>query len=377
MSNNQFGKLFSFTSWGESHGPAIGCVVDGCPAGIPVQASDIQSKLDKRRPGQNPFTSPRKEKDQVQILSGVFEGTTTGAPISLLIPNEDARSQDYHKSKDALRPGHANYTYLQKYGVFDYRGGGRSSARETATRVAAGAIANLILKQENIVIATYLKQVGKVICPTIPSPEQISNIDKSSIFCWNPEYEEKFISLLTKCKQDKDSIGGVVECVVFNCPIGLGEPIYNKAEARLAQAMLSLPASKGFEIGEGFNVANMRGSEHNDSYSIDKNAIKINSNHAGGTLGGITNGEPICFRVPFKPTSSIQKQMPSVDLKKQENIQLLLNDKGRHDPCLCIRAVPCVEAMTALTIADLILYKKLNKISSSSISHAEGYYSLT
>ncbi|MCH1430945.1 MAG: chorismate synthase [Chlamydiales bacterium] len=377
MSNNQFGKLFSFTSWGESHGPAIGCVIDGCPAGLAIQVSDIQSKLDKRRPGQSPFTSPRKEKDQVQILSGVFEGTSTGAPISLLIPNEDARSQDYHKSKNALRPGHANYTYLEKYGIFDCRGGGRSSARETASRVAAGAIANLILKQENIVIATYLKQVGNITCPSIPSLEHISNIEKSSIFCWSPDYEERFINLLDKCKQDNDSIGGVVECVIFNCPTGLGEPIYCKTEALLAQAMLSLPASKGFEIGEGFNVAHMKGSEHNDSYSTDGASIKINSNHAGGTLGGITNGQAISFRVPFKPTSSIQKQMNSVDLEKQENIQLLLNDKGRHDPCLCIRAVPCVEAMSALVIADLILHKRLNKTPNKSRSRTESSYSFT
>jgi chorismate synthase len=361
MPNNQFGELFSYTTWGESHGKAIGCVIDGCPSGVPLTVDDLQKELDKRRPGQKKFTSARNERDQVEILSGVFEGFTTGAPISLLIPNEDNRSQDYSSIANNLRPGHANYTYLEKYGIFDYRGGGRSSARETACRVAAGAVAKQFLKKQNIHIACYLKQVGSVSSPLIPSLDSIPLIEKSELFCWHKKSEENIQKLLLQTLEEKDSIGGLVECVIFNPPIGLGEPIYNKIEALLAKAMLSLPASKGFEIGEGFRVAQMKGSEHNDEYKIENNEVSLSSNHSGGTLGGISTGQPINFRVAFKPTSSIHQNAKTVNFLTKKNETILLSNKGRHDPCLSIRAVPCVEAMTSLVIADLVLHKRLNR----------------
>lgn len=318
---NSFGHIFRITTWGESHGRAVGVVIDGCPAGIEISEEEINTELLKRSPGKNPLTSPRKEPDVAELLSGVFEGKTTGTPISILIPNQDADSTKYEPIKHLLRPGHANATYLKKYGIFDYRGGGRSSARETVCRVAAGAVAKKFLLEFGIQPRAFLKEVGG---------------------------EHAYETLLKKVMIEGDSLGGVVEVEVPNVPVGLGEPIYHKMEALLAQAMLSMPASKGFEIGSGFRAARMRGSEHNDSF------FQESSNHAGGTLGGLTNGRPLVFRVAFKPTSSILKPQKTTTVDGKEAV-LELPKGSRHDPCVAIRAVPVVEAMTALVLADTLL----------------------
>ncbi len=329
--SNSFGHIFRITTWGESHGKAIGVVIDGCPAGLEISEEEIAAELAKRAPGVHPLTSPRKEPDCPEIFSGIFEGKTTGAPISIVIFNQDVDSSKYEPIKDLLRPGHANFTYIKKYGVFDYRGGGRSSARETACRVAAGAIAKKFLAFSQIEIKATLKEVGG-----------------------HADYEE----ILKKAKEEGDSLGGVVEVTVDNVPIGLGEPIYRKMEALLASAMLSLPASKGFEIGEGFSAACMRGSEHNDSFIGEG---KTATNHSGGTLGGITTGMPLIFRVPFKPTSSILKPQKTTTISG-EKADFILPEGSRHDPCVALRAVPVVEAMTALVLADTILLSRCSQL---------------
>lgn len=323
MASNSFGTLFRITTWGESHGKAIGVVIDGCPAGLKVDQEEIQRALDQRAPGKSPYTSPRKENDSVEILSGIFEGQTTGAPILLLIANHDADSEKYEPLKDYLRPGHANFTYLQKYGIFDYRGGGRSSGRETACRVAAGAIARKFIEQHGISVRAYIHQ------------------------------EPELIALIEQVKAEGDSIGGIVEFQILGAPVGLGDPVYEKLEARLAYAMMGIPASKGFEIGSGFAAAKMRGSEHNDLFVMENDQVKTATNHSGGVLGGISNGMPIVGRVAFKPTSSIKKVQNTVDLEGR-SVDLKLPEGSRHDPCLAIRAVPVVEAMAALVMADLL-----------------------
>lgn len=326
---NSFGSLFTFTTWGESHGPAIGVVVDGMPASIPLSEKDIQPYLDKRRPGASPHTSPRKESDRVVIESGVFEGMTTGAPIALRIMNRDHDPKAYDTVKNLLRPGHANETYLKKYGVFDHRGGGRASARETACRVAAGACAQKLLSHWGISITARVSQVGSIVCDG------------------HYEETEEVIALLNSLKKMGDSIGGVVECTITNLPPGLGEPVYGKVEAVLASAMLSIPASKGFEIGKGFGAAIQRGSEHNDRPHTD-------DNNSGGTLGGITTGKPLVFKVPFKPTSSIRLPQETTTLNG-ESALLTLGANARHDPCVALRAPPIVQAMAAVVIADFLL----------------------
>lgn len=323
MASNSFGTLFRITTWGESHGKAIGVVIDGCPAGLKIDQEEIQRALDQRAPGKSPYTSPRKEKDSVEILSGIFEGQTTGAPILLLIANHDADSEKYEPLKDCLRPGHANFTYLQKYGIFDYRGGGRSSGRETACRVAAGAIASKFIEQHGISVRAYIHQ------------------------------EPELIALIEQVKAEGDSIGGIVEFQILGAPVGLGDPVYEKLEARLAYAMMGIPASKGFEIGSGFAAAKMKGSEHNDLFVMENDQVKTATNHSGGVLGGISNGMPIVGRVAFKPTSSIKKVQNTVDLEGR-SVDLKLPEGSRHDPCLAIRAVPVVEAMAALVMADLL-----------------------
>jgi chorismate synthase len=324
---NSFGQIFRITTWGESHGKAIGVVIDGCPAGIEICEEEIQQELEKRAPGRSPLTSPRKEPDRAEILSGVFEGKTTGTPISIIIFNQDVDSSKYEPIKNLLRPGHANYTYLKKYGIFDYRGAGRASARETACRTAAGAIAKKFLLSLGIVPKAYIKEIGG-----------------------RKDYEE----ILHRAKEEGDSLGGVVEVEVSDLPAGLGEPIYHKIEALLAQAMLSLPACKGFEMGCGFAAARMRGSEHNDSFVA---LGKTETNHAGGTLGGITNGMPLVFRVAFKPTSSIFKIQKTVTLEGEPaNFELPVG--SRQDPCIVLRAVSVVEAMTALVLADTLLLNR-------------------
>ncbi len=334
MASNSMGQIFKITTWGESHGKAIGVVIDGCPAGLMLSEEDINDALAKRAPGKSPYTSPRKEPDLAEILSGVFEGETTGAPISIIIFNKDADSSKYEPIKHLLRPGHANYTYLQKYQIFDYRGGGRSSARETACRVAAGAVATKLLQHYGISIDAELLSIGPY------------EADQPAAY-----------EALEAAKNAGDSLGGVVGFVVKNLPAGLGDPIYEKLEANLAHAMLSLPASKGFEIGEGYRACAMLGSEHNDRFISESEKIGFATNHAGGTLGGISTGAPLRGTVAFKPTSSITLTQQTLTIDGT-TASLELPQGSRHDPCVAIRAVPVVEAMAALVIADAILMQR-------------------
>lgn len=340
MGSNSFGQIFRITTWGESHGKAIGVVIDGCPAGLELTESEINAELALRAPGKSPYTSPRKEIDEVQILSGLFEGKTTGAPISLLIPNRDADSSKYEPIKHLVRPGHANETYLSKYGLFDYRGGGRASARETACRVAAGAVAKKFLHLKGIQITAYIKSIGSITA-------EIAQVDRervyaSEVHCPDPHATAQMMLEIKRVKAQGDSLGGIVEFAIHNSPKGLGDPIYAKLEALLASAMMSIPASKAFEIGSGFSSAKMGGAEHNQH------------NHAGGILGGISTGQTIVGRVAFKPTSSIAKPQATHDLEGNP-ATFQLPEGSRHDPCVAIRAVPVVEAMCALVMADALL----------------------
>lgn len=337
MASNSFGNIFRITTWGESHGRAIGVVIDGCPAGLKLQESDINQALAKRAPGINKYTSPRKEKDIAEIYSGVFAGETTGAPISIIIPNVDADTSKYESIKNIIRPGHANYTYLKKYGVFDYRGGGRASARETACRVAAGAVAQKILDTKAIKTNAFIRSVGDCI-----STAELPEFDA----------EHNMHKLIESAMATGDSLGGVVEFKITNVVPGIGDPVYEKLEANLAKAMLSLPASKGFEFGSGFGAAAMQGSEHNDIF-IGQDG-QTATNNAGGTLGGIASGMPIYGRVAFKPTSSIKKAQVTID-ESGNSTTLELPAGSRHDPCVAIRAVPVVNAMCQIVIADALL----------------------
>lgn len=362
MASNFFGQIFRITTFGESHGSAIGVVIDGCPAGLSISPEEINRELALRQPGGNPYTSPRSEKDQAQILSGLFEGKTTGAPIAIAIWNQDADSSQYEPIKDLLRPGHANYTYLQKYGIFDYRGGGRSSARETAARVAAGAIAKKLLAHYGIEICAFVAEIGGI---AIAEPNLANLREKtlsSPLFCPDPSAAAKMMKEIEKAKAEGDSLGGILQAIVSHLPAGLGDPVYGKLEANLASAMLSIPATKGFEIGSGFAAARMKGSEHNDAFDIDEQGqIATTTNHAGGTLGGISTGMPLTFRVAFKPTSSIKKPQETVNLKGEKK-PFKLPEGSRHDPCVAIRAVPIIEAMTALVLADAILLNRCAKL---------------
>jgi len=361
MASNFFGQIFRITTFGESHGPAIGVVIDGCPAGLPLTTEDINQQLALRRPGQNEFTSPRSESDTAEILSGIFDGQTTGAPIAILIRNKDADSSQYAEIKDLYRPGHANFTYLAKYGIFDYRGGGRSSARETAARVAAGAIAKKILAHNKIDCVAYVAEIGGI---GIQEPEFKTLREKtysSPIFCPDKAAAQKMMEKIEQVKQENDSLGGILGCMA-HIPIGLGDPVYSKLEANLAAAMLSLPATKGFEIGSGFAAARMKGSEHNDAFDIDEHGrVHTATNFAGGTLGGISTGSLLNFKVAFKPTSSIKKPQKTVSLKG-EKATFQLPESGRHDPCVAIRAVPIIEAMTALVLVDALLVNRCVKL---------------
>ncbi len=348
MTSNSFGNHFRITTWGESHGKAIGVVIDGCPAGHALSIEEINRELARRAPGKSPYTSPRKEPDQVEVYSGLFEGKTTGAPLSLIIPNQDADSSKYEPIKDLLRPGHANATYLQKYGIFDYRGGGRSSARETACRVAAGAVAKQLLKKQEIEIHAYIKEIGGIMAES-PDPEHLPRQD-SPLFCCDPVARDKIIAALEAAIEEKDSLGGVIECVC-HVPPGLGDPLFEKLEANLAKAMMSLPATKGFEIGSGFAAARMKGSEHNDTFYEDNGKIKTKTNHAGGVLGGISTGMPLIFRVAFKPTSSIGKPQQTLTTQGAE-VNFTLPEGSRHDPCVALRAVPTIEAMAAIVLIN-------------------------
>lgn len=354
MGSNTFGNIFKITTWGESHGKAIGVVIDGCPSGISIDDEEINRELALRAPGQNPYTTPRSEKDCAEILSGVFEGKTTGAPISIIIYNRDADSSKYEPIKDLIRPGHSNYTYLEKYGVFDYRGGGRASARETACRVAAGAIAKKLLSQKNIECIAYLDQVGTIRCNIQTEELEKAQVLQSPLFCPDRQAEKHMMSAIDKAKNQGDSLGGGVAFVVKGLPVGLGDPVYEKIDANIAKAMMSIPATKGVEIGSGFSSIEMLGSEHNDLFSSKDGQVTTVTNYAGGTLGGIANGMPILGRVAFKPTSSIMQSQKTVDTKGKDAV-FELPKGSRHDPCVSIRAVPVVEAMLALVVVDSIL----------------------
>ncbi|HSW86122.1 MAG TPA: chorismate synthase [Rhabdochlamydiaceae bacterium] len=364
MASNSFGTIFRITTWGESHGKAVGVVIDGCPAGLELTEDDIDQELVLRQPGKRNYTSPRAEKDEAQIFSGVFEGKTTGAPISIVIFNTDIDSSKYEPIKDLLRPGHANFTYLEKYGVFDHRGGGRASARETVCRVAAGAVAKKLLKIYKIQLTAFIKEIGGVAIDDldVQDLEKLKqDILESSIFCPDPIAAAKMIEKLEEVKHEGDSLGGVIE-VIASIPIGLGDPVYEKLEANLAKAMLSLPATKGIEIGSGFHAASMKGSDHNDQFALDHDGNVITTtNFAGGTLGGISSGMPLIFRVAFKPPSSIMKSQQTVNLEKQKK-EFQLPRGSRHDPCVAIRAVPIIEAMTALVLADALLLNQCARL---------------
>ena len=354
MASNSFGNLFRITTWGESHGKAIGVVIDGCPAGLALTNDDINIALAKRAPGKNSYTSPRNEADVGEIYSGVFEGKTTGAPISIIIFNHAADSSKYESVKTLLKPGHANYTYTKKYGCFDHRGGGRASARETACRVAAGAVAQKILETAGIHVLSYLHSVGNV------NSMQFNETDlsTSAICCADKNAEKEMLNAIDAAKAAGDSLGGIVAFRVTHLPAGLGDPVYQKLEANLANAMMSLPATKGFEIGEGFHSARMQGSTHNDLFI---NTEQTETNHAGGTLGGISTGMPLVGRVAFKPASTIQKAQKTVDFEGNSKI-FKLPAGSKHDPCVAIRAVPIVHAMCALVIADALLMNRVVKI---------------
>lgn len=349
MSGNSFGKIFKFTTWGESHGEAIGCVVDGVPAGINLSEEDIQPFLDKRRPGQSKFTTARQEDDKVKILSGTLEGKTTGTPISLIIHNKDYRSQDYGDIKDKFRPSHADYVYQVKYGIRDYRGGGRSSARETAMRVAAGAIARKILG-DNVKIRGAVVQIGDKKVNSIDWDE----VNKNPLFCPDPSVEKEWENYLMAIRKDGSSIGAVVQVEASGVIFGLGSPVYDKLDAEIAKAMMGINAVKGVEIGAGFGAAQLRGEQNVDEMIMDNGKVKFLSNNAGGILGGISNGDDITVRFAVKPTSSILKPLRTVDIHGNNTE---ISTKGRHDPCVGIRAVPIGEAMLACVLADHYLIK--------------------
>ena len=353
--SNSFGKIFKISTYGESHGKAIGVIIDGCPSGIKIEELDIQKELDRRKPGQSKITTQRKESDSVQILSGVFNGKTTGSPISLFIKNKDQKSSDYDHISKAFRPSHADYTYHKKYKNRDHRGGGRSSARETANWVAAGAIAKKILKDIGININAYVSKVGKVEIEKAYRELDLQNTETNIVRCPDKKYAEKFISIIDQARKNRDTVGGIISCVITGCPVGIGEPIFGKLHAELGKAMLSINAVKGFEYGSGFKGSEMYGSEHNDQFEIKGDKIKTKSNYSGGIQGGISNGEDIYFNVAFKPVSTIMKDQSSVD---SENNKVTVKGKGRHDPCVVPRAVPIVESMAANVLVDLYLQSK-------------------
>ncbi|MEG4442774.1 chorismate synthase [Microcoleus sp. AT9_B5] len=351
---NTFGHLFRISTFGESHGGGVGVVIDGCPPLVSIDASFIQAELDRRRPGQSKITTPRKEADTCEILSGVFEGKTLGTPIAILVRNQDTRPQDYGEMATTYRPSHADATYDAKYGIRNWQGGGRSSARETIGRVAAGAIAKKILFQAaGVEIVGYVKRIKDLECVADPDTVTLEQVESNIVRCPDAECAERMIELIEKVRDSGDSIGGVVECVARNVPKGLGMPVFDKLEADLAKAIMSLPASKGFEIGSGFAGTLLKGSEHNDEYyTDDKGVIRTVTNRSGGIQGGIANGENIILRAAFKPTATIRQQQRTVTREGEET---LLAAKGRHDPCVLPRAVPMVEAMVALVLCDHLL----------------------
>lgn len=345
---SSFGKIFNLTTFGESHGKAIGGIIQGVPANKEIDIEKIQIELNRRRPGQSSITTQRKESDTVEILSGIFEGKSTGTPIGFVIKNADAKSKDYSHIKDKFRPSHADFSYEKKYGIRDYRGGGRASARETACRVVAGAIAKQILAQKGIFITAFVEQVGAIKVKNI----KLNEIDENIVRCPNNETAQKMQQLIESIRKEGDTIGGAIRCWVDGCPAGLGEPVFDKLNAELGKAMLSINAVKGFEIGSGFDCIKMKGSEHNDIFLEDEST---KTNFSGGIQGGISNGMPIDFRVAFKPVATIVKEQESIDLKRNKT---LVTGKGRHDPCVVPRAVPIVESMTAIVLLDMFLRQK-------------------
>lgn len=354
MAGNTFGNIFKITTFGESHGPALGGVIDGCPSGIKIDLDLIEKEMQRRKPGQSSIVTQRKEEDSVTFYSGIFEGKTTGTPIGFLIHNNDQKSKDYSHIKNTYRPSHADYVYEKKYGHRDYRGGGRSSARETASRVVAGAIAKQVLK--SVKITAYVSSVGNIIVDKHYSLLDFNNIEKNPVRCADPQSAVEMENYIKEIRKEGDTIGGVVSCVIENCPIGLGEPVFDKLHAELGKAMLSINAVKGFEFGSGFNGTKLKGSEHNDSFSSDG---KTKTNNSGGIQGGISNGMDIYFKVAFKPVATIMKSQKTIDSKNNE---VEMKGKGRHDPCVVPRAVPIVEAMSALVILDYYLLNKTYNI---------------
>lgn len=356
---NTFGRLFRISTFGESHGKGLGVVIDGCPAGLTIDEDFIREELQRRKPGQSKITTQRKEEDECQILSGVFEGKSTGTPIALVILNTDQKSKDYTHIADKFRPSHADYTYFEKYGIRDYRGGGRSSARETAARVAAGAIAKMLLAHYGVQINAYVSQVGSL---SLNKPYQeldFGETEKNIVRCPDPAIAEQMIDYIDQIRKDRDTVGGIVSCVAQHVPPGLGEPVFDKLHAELGKAMLSINAVKGFEYGSGFEGVSMRGSEHNDLFYQEEGKVKTKTNHSGGIQGGISNGEDIYFRVAFKPVATIMQDQESIN---EAGEPATVSGKGRHDPCVVPRAVPIVEAMCALVLADYLLLKRVNQI---------------
>ena len=347
---NTFGQLFRTTTWGESHGPAIGAVVDGCPPRLVLSEADIQPDLDRRAPGQSAIVTQRKESDTVRILSGVFDGQTLGTPISLYIPNENQRSADYDEMREKYRPSHADYTYDAKYGVRDWRGGGRTSARETAGRVAAGAIARKVLADRyHVEIVAWVSKVHRLTGEADPETVTRADVDRTIVRCPDLAAAERMIEAIEQARKNGDSLGGVISCVVRGCPPGWGEPVFDRLEADLGKAMLSLPASKGFEIGSGFAGTDLTGLAHNDEFYMDDDRVRTYTNRSGGVQGGITNGEIVFFRVAFKPTATVMREQRTVNVRHENTT---IKGRGRHDPCVLPRAVALVEAMAALTLAD-------------------------
>lgn len=358
MAGSVFGDIFTVSTWGESHGKGLGVVVDGCPAGVPLDERDVQSFLDRRKPGETKYSTPRKEGDEVEILSGIFEGRTTGTPISMMVRNTSQKSHDYSEIASYYRPGHADYTFDEKYGFRDYRGGGRSSGRETIGRVAAGAIASKILKELGIEICAYVKSIGDIEIDVTKAKRE--NIEKSPLRMPDLAASERAEDFLAGQMKDHDSAGGVIECVVTGMPAGIGEPVFGKLDAALAQAVMSIGAVKGVEIGDGFAVAEKSGSENNDQFFMGKSGkIEKMTNHAGGILGGISDGSPIILRAAFKPTPSIFSEQDTVNKSGEE---IKINIKGRHDPIIVPRAVVVVESMTALTLVDKMFIGMTSKM---------------
>ena len=354
MAGNTYGKIFKLTTFGESHGQAIGGIIDGCPAGLEIDLNAIEAEMNRRKPGQSTIVTQRKEPDTVKFLSGIFEGKTTGTPIGFVIENTNQKSQDYSHIKDTYRPSHADYTYDKKYGIRDYRGGGRSSARETASRVAAGAIAKQLLK--GVSLNAYVSAVGEISLNKHYSELDFSEIEKNPVRCPDPKIALEMENYIKQIRKEGDTVGGIVSCVIKNVPIGLGEPVFDKLHAELGKAMLSINAVKGFEFGSGFEGIKLKGSEHNDLFNEDGST---KTNHSGGVQGGISNGEDIYFNVAFKPVATIMQKQQTID----SNGNLAeMQGKGRHDPCVVPRAVPIVEAMAALVIADFWLLNKLSKL---------------